>query len=41
MNSKEALKKLKAIIGEEVYGQVLEELAGATVYFPALSSNAE
>lgn len=41
MNSKEALKKLKDIIGEEAYKQVLEQMAGATVYFPALPSNAE
>lgn len=41
MNSKEALKKLKDIIGEETYKQVLEQMAGATVYFPALPSNAE
>lgn len=41
MNSKEALKKLKDIIGEEAYKQVLEEMAGATVYFPALPSNVE
>lgn len=41
MNSKEALKKLKSIIGEEAYKQVLEQMAGATVYFPATASNAE
>ena len=41
MNSKEALKKLKDIIGEETYKQVLEQMAGATVYFPASPSNAE
>lgn len=41
MNSKEALKKLKDIIGEEAYKQVLEQMAGATVYFPAMPSNAE
>ncbi|MDE7016228.1 MAG: hypothetical protein K2P65_01460 [Lachnospiraceae bacterium] len=41
MNSKEALKKLKDIIGEEAYKQVLEEMAGATVYFPSQPSNAE
>lgn len=41
VNSKEALKKLKDIIGEEVYKQVLEQMAGATVYFPALPSNVE
>ena len=41
MNSKEALKKLKDIIGEESYKQVMEQMAGATVYFPTLQSNAE
>ena len=41
MNSKEALKKLKEIVGDEAYRQVMERLAGATVYFPALPSNAE
>lgn len=41
MNSKEALRKLKNIIGEEKYKQVLEQMAGTTVYFPALPSNAE
>lgn len=41
MNSKEALKKLKNIIGEEAYREVLEQMAGATVYFPAISSNAD
>lgn len=41
MNSKEALKKLKNIIGEEAYRQVLEQMAGATVYFPSMSSNAD
>lgn len=35
MNSKEALEKLRNIIGEEQYDQVVNELAGATVYFPA------
>ena len=41
MNSKEALKTLKNIIGEEAYKQVLEQMAGTTVYFPALASSAE
>lgn len=41
MNSKEALKKLKDIIGEETYKQVLEQMAGATVYFPTLPPNVE
>lgn len=41
MNSKEALKTLRNIIGEEAYKQVLEQMAGTTVYFPTLPSNAE
>lgn len=41
MNSKEALKTLRNIIGEGAYKQVLEQMAGATVYFPTLPSNAE
>ena len=41
MNSKEALRRLKDIIGEEAYRQVLKEMAGTTVYFPAASSGAE
>lgn len=41
MNSKDALKVLKRIIGDDVYQQVLEELAGSTVYFPAILSNPE
>lgn len=39
MNSKEALRKLKDIAGEETYKIILEKLAGVTVYFP--SSNIE
>ena len=34
MNSKEALERLRELIGEEKYGVVAGELAGATVYFP-------
>ena len=34
MNSKIALERLKQIIGEEKYIEVIRELAGATVYFP-------
>lgn len=41
MNSKEALKKLKSIIGENTYKQVLEQMAGSTVYFPTALSNLE
>ena len=39
MNSKEALKKLKDIIGEEAYSQVVEQMAGTTVYFPSSPVN--
>lgn len=35
MNSKEALSRLRDLIGEEKYKQVVAELAGTTVYFPA------
>lgn len=35
MNSKNALKKLRELLGEEAYEEVLKTLAGVTVYFPA------
>ena len=35
MTSKAALKKLRELLDEETYESVLENLAGATVYFPA------
>ena len=35
MNSREALEKLQSILGKEKYNEVVNELAGATVYFPA------
>ena len=35
MNSREALEKLRSILGEEKYNEVVNELAGTTVYFPA------
>ena len=41
MNSKEALNMLRDIIGDTAYKQVLEQMAGTTVYFPTMSSNAE
>ena len=41
MNSKQALKLLKEIIGDAAYKQVLEQMAGATVYFPTGAGNAE
>lgn len=41
MNSKEALSVLRDIIEEDAYRQVLEKLAGTTVYFPAGPLNAE
>lgn len=34
MSSKSALEKLREIVGEEKYHQVLVELSGTTVYFP-------
>lgn len=34
MNSKKALEVLKEIIGEEHYREVIDRLAGSTVYFP-------
>lgn len=34
MNSREALEKLRVVIGDEKYSEVINELAGATVYFP-------
>lgn len=35
MRSKDALNKLRQIVGEELYKQIVNELSGATVYFPA------
>lgn len=35
MNSKDALDKLKEIIGDANYSRVVQELAGCTVYFPS------
>ena len=35
MNSKEALERIKNIIGQDKYNEVLKELSGVTVYFPA------
>lgn len=34
MNSKEALERLKDLLGDEKYAQVAKELSGVTVYFP-------
>ncbi len=34
MNSREALEKLRGIIGEENYRKVIDVLAGTTIYFP-------
>ena len=34
MNSKEALERLRVLIGEEKYAVVARELSGVTVYFP-------
>ena len=35
MKSKEALEKLKSIVGNELYEDVVKELSGMTVYFPS------
>lgn len=34
MNSKKALERLRELLGDEQFAQVVDELAGATVYFP-------
>lgn len=34
MNSKRALETLQEIIGEKYYREVIDALAGSTVYFP-------
>lgn len=41
MNSQTALKKLREILDDETYKTVMEELAGATVYFPASGTPAD
>ena len=38
MNSKHALKRLRELTGETLYEQIVEELGGSTVYFPANGS---
>jgi len=35
MNSKAALKMLRELLGEALYGKIADELAGTTVYFPS------
>lgn len=35
MKSKDALDKLKQIVGDALYEEVVKELSGMTVYFPA------
>ena len=35
MDSKAALKILRKLLGEPLYGEVAEQLAGTTVYFPS------
>ncbi len=35
MKSKDALDKIRHIVGDELYEDVVKELAGDTVYFPA------
>lgn len=37
MNSKEALDRIRLLIGDEMYTKVADELAGVTVYFPESS----
>jgi Mor family transcriptional regulator len=37
MTSKEALARLKSIVGDELYQTVVSELSGAMVYFPSSS----
>lgn len=34
MNSKESLKIIRDIVGEEKFSVIMEKLSGATVYFP-------
>ncbi len=38
MDSKKGLQRIKEIAGEEVYKQIIESLAGSTVYFPETCS---
>lgn len=35
MNSKKALQHLRDLVGDDLYEQILMELSGSTVYFPA------
>lgn len=35
MKSKDALKLLREIVGEETYGKISHLLAGETIYFPS------
>ena len=35
MKSKDALERLRTIVGEEAYQKVITDLAGTTVYFPS------
>lgn len=37
MNSKTALKKLRELVGPDVYAAILELLSGSTVYFPSIT----
>ena len=41
VNSKEALKLLRDMLGEEIYKQVVKRMAGSTVYFPMNLTNAD
>lgn len=35
MKSKDALEKLRLLIGDELYSEVTKELSGETIYFPS------
>lgn len=35
MNSQNALKQLRELVGDALYERILTELGGSTVYFPA------
>lgn len=35
MNSKTALKILRELLGDSLYGEIVDQLAGTTVYFPS------
>lgn len=41
MNSKHALRHLRELVGDAMYEQIIAELGGSTVYFPANGSPSE